>query len=386
MRTRTLLTGAGLGVGIMYLCDPRIGQRRRAVLREQLANAAHKASNIIDLFEDARAGHTPERVDDDALAERVRARIGRAIAYASAITVSAEHGTILLRGPVLADHAERLLRRVGGVHGVRQVDNQLELHEQADLPELRSHTEEPVAGQPALSQERWSPATRAFGSALGAGLMAYGLRHRDLRGALAGAVGAALLARSITDVDLDRIVSIASGRAAVEIHDSLTIAAPVEQVFDLWTNYENFPRFMSNVQEVQAVGYDESRWKVRGPGGLPIEWSAVLTQLVQDELLAWKTVPNSIIRHEGEVRFSPELGGHTRVNVRLSYNPGIGGLGHAFASLFGANPKSQLAQDLTHMKTFIETGVAPSDATKEKKSRAKRAPASGRTQLAEGLT
>jgi uncharacterized membrane protein len=37
-------------------------------------------------------------------------------------------------------------------------------------------------------------------------------------------------------------------------------------------------------------------------------------------------------------------------------------LGHIVASLFGADPKSQMDDDLVRMKSFIETGKVPSDA------------------------
>jgi uncharacterized membrane protein len=52
------------------------------------------------------------------------------------------------------------------------------------------------------------------------------------------------------------------------------------------------------------------------------------------------------------------------VNIRLTYNPAVGGVGHLVASLFGADPKSQLDEDLVRMKSFVETGEVPSDAAR----------------------
>jgi uncharacterized membrane protein len=48
--------------------------------------------------------------------------------------------------------------------------------------------------------------------------------------------------------------------------------------------------------------------------------------------------------------------------IPLTYNPAVGGVGHIVASLFGADPKSQMDEDLVRMKSFIETGKVPSDA------------------------
>jgi len=52
----------------------------------------------------------------------------------------------------------------------------------------------------------------------------------------------------------------------------------------------------------------------------------------------------------------------TVVDVRLSYYPPAGAVGHAIASLFGADPKSEMDDDLMRMKSFIETGHQPHDA------------------------
>lgn len=48
--TRVLLTGMGLGAGLMYLLDPNQGERRRAALREQttkMTQGAQEAVNIV---------------------------------------------------------------------------------------------------------------------------------------------------------------------------------------------------------------------------------------------------------------------------------------------------------------------------------------------------
>jgi hypothetical protein len=39
------------------------------------------------------------------------------------------------------------------------------------------------------------------------------------------------------------------------------------------------------------------------------------------------------------------------------------GLGHIVAPLFGADPESQMDENLVRMKSFIEAGDVPSDAT-----------------------
>jgi uncharacterized membrane protein len=50
------------------------------------------------------------------------------------------------------------------------------------------------------------------------------------------------------------------------------------------------------------------------------------------------------------------------VQIRMSYNPPAGWLGHGIAAAFGADPKSSMDADLARMKMLIETGKAPHDA------------------------
>jgi uncharacterized membrane protein len=58
----------------------------------------------------------------------------------------------------------------------------------------------------------------------------------------------------------------------------------------------------------------------------------------------------------GVVRFKPAPDGGTHIDVHMSYTPPAGALGHAFASLLGANPKQQMDEDLARFKSLMEHG------------------------------
>jgi uncharacterized membrane protein len=134
---------------------------------------------------------------------------------------------------------------------------------------------------------------------------------------------------------------------------TLFIEAPIEQVFDTWAKWEDFPRFMSNVQSVQPVGDDRSHWKIRGPAGISVEFDSV-AHLQRPTELTWKTEPGSTMQNDGRVTLAPE-GSGTRVTVRLSYSPPAGALGQAASSLLGADPKQEFEDDMQRMKQFIES-------------------------------
>jgi uncharacterized membrane protein len=139
----------------------------------------------------------------------------------------------------------------------------------------------------------------------------------------------------------------------VDIQKTLFVAAAPARVYEFWTDYDNFPLFMSSVREVRDLGGGRSHWVVRGPGGLPIEWDAVITEQVPGEALAWRSRPGSMLEHAGAVRFRPE-GEGTRVDLRLCYSPPAGGAGQAVAELLGADPRDKLNEDLGRLKSLLE--------------------------------
>ena len=145
---------------------------------------------------------------------------------------------------------------------------------------------------------------------------------------------------------------------------TIHVAAPVERVFGFWTDYQNFPRFMHNVREVLQVAENRSHWVVAGPAGVPVQWTAEITRVVPGEIIEWRSVSDSDVRHEGSVTFETNGDSGTRVSVRLSYVPPAGAFGHAVASIFGADPKSEMDADLLRMKSMIETGHPPHDAAR----------------------
>jgi uncharacterized membrane protein len=142
-------------------------------------------------------------------------------------------------------------------------------------------------------------------------------------------------------------------RRAVDIQKTLYIDAPIDQVYAFWSHYENFPLFMSHVRAVEDLGGGRSHWSVSGPGGLPIEWNAVLTQQVPEEVIAWRSEAGSMLENAGIIRFSPS-GTGTRVNLRFCYHPPAGGAGRAVAELLGSDPRAKLNEDLGRMKSMLE--------------------------------
>jgi uncharacterized membrane protein len=145
------------------------------------------------------------------------------------------------------------------------------------------------------------------------------------------------------------------GRAAMRMQKTINIFAPVEEVYALWSNPEDFPRFMSHVRHVKHESGNRYRWTVDGPAGAPVSWEAEVTQQVPNQVIAWKSVPGALVRNAGIVRFRSQDAA-TTVHILLSYNPPGGAIGHAVAALFGKDPKRALDDDLVRLKSLLETG------------------------------
>ena len=376
MATRTqLLTGVGVGFGLVYLLDPQRGNRRRARMRDAAVSAMHEAGDaagtisrdvanrVTGTAAELRARVTADDADDHTVAGRVRARLGRLVSHPHAIEVSVQNGVATLAGPVLKAEVPRLLHGVQRIRGVREVVNQLEEHKQAaDVPALQGGAT-PAGLRPDPLQRTWAPATRFFAAAAGTSMAALGLQRRDLPGMLMTAAGLVLLARAGTNLETRRLLGIGPERRAVDVQKTINIGAPVETVYRFWASYENFPHFMSRVLTVRPSSRPgQSHWTVAGPGGTPIAFDAELTQQIENQVLAWRTIPGSIVGHAGIVRFDPTADGRTRVHIRMSYNPPGGWFGHEVAKAFGVDPKHSLDADLVRMKTLIETGRPPHDA------------------------
>ena len=92
-----------------------------------------------------------------------------------------------------------------------------------------------------------------------------------------------------------------------------------------------------------------------------MEWDAEIDRYEPNKLLAWRSLPGSTVRTAGMLRLERLPGPATRVSLNLYYVPPVGPLGHAVASLLGADPKSALGEDLDRLKALLETGKTRTD-------------------------
>ncbi|HET6778556.1 MAG TPA: SRPBCC family protein, partial [Gemmatimonadales bacterium] len=201
----------------------------------------------------------------------------------------------------------------------------------------------------------WAPATHVLTVIAGGVLLAQGLRTRGLVGRSLSAVGVGLLTRAVSNTSPGELMKFRiAARRGISVEKTIAVGAGVEQVWELWSNFESFPQFMTHLQEVQKVDEGHSHWVAVGPAGIPIEWDAVVTDWVPRQFIGWTSVEGSAIETTGQVRFRPISSESTEIDVRMEYSPPAGAAGHAIAALLGTDPKRAVDDDLVRLKSLLE--------------------------------
>jgi len=153
------------------------------------------------------------------------------------------------------------------------------------------------------------------------------------------------------------------GGAGRKIEQTVTIHRPPSELFHFWRHFDNLPRFMDNLESVAILDDRRSHWVAKGPLGTRVAWDAEIHNEIEDELIAWRSLPGADLDQAGSVHFSPAPDGATDVRVIMRYAAPGGRLGEAVAHAFGDDPERQVADDLRRFKQVMEAGVGATAAT-----------------------
>jgi uncharacterized membrane protein len=170
-----------------------------------------------------------------------------------------------------------------------------------------------------------------------------------------GAAGHCLIYETL---DINR--SQHNGHQGILVDRAVTVNRPREQLFRIWRNFENLPRFMKHLKSVRVDPDSDgkrSHWVAWGPLDRTVEWDSEIVQERENELLVWKSLPGSTVESSGRVEFEDAPGGRgTIVHVTMQYNPPAGSMGAAVAKLFGKEAGQEIREDLRQFKQIMETG------------------------------
>ncbi len=362
---RSMLTGLGLGAGLMYLFDPIQGRRRRSLLRDQITHTMNAAETYLDkasrdlnnrvrgLSYEVGALASQDVPSDQKLADRVRSKMGRHVSHPGAIEVSVNQGRVIVSGQVLAGEVQGLLSAIQSVRGVEEVENRLETHNSAqNISALQGGT--PPRGEtPRILRGNLPPGVQLALGTAGLGWVGYMIVRRAPLTFLLGAAGAALAMRNKSQFQARPLLERIQGEPQT-LQRTYEIQAPVDRVYEFINNFENYPRFMPRVRRVHELGGERLRWTLSGPAGQDFHFEEVLTERVPNERLSWRAAPEAPIDYEGTVQLQPAASNATRVEVELTYRPPAGGLGEMVASAIGLDPGRMVDQAFERIATHLE--------------------------------
>jgi uncharacterized membrane protein len=131
------------------------------------------------------------------------------------------------------------------------------------------------------------------------------------------------------------------------ISESIEVHAPLREVYDQWTQFEEFPRFMDSVERVEQRDDTHLRWTAE-VAGQRVEWDAEVTEQEPDRVIAWRSVDGAPNR--GRVEFEGH-DDHAHVTLEMEVEP-EGAVQHA-GDLLGAL-RRQVREDLVRFKQLME--------------------------------
>jgi uncharacterized membrane protein len=135
-----------------------------------------------------------------------------------------------------------------------------------------------------------------------------------------------------------------------KIEDTIEVRVPVQQAYNQWTQFEDFPKFMEGIQSVQQLDDTHVQWvaEIRGESR---QWTTEITEQRPDQKVAWKTIEGEV-KNDGVVTFEPMGDAQTRVNVEMDVESDSTAENVA-GDLLGV-VKSQVRGDLERFKQLIE--------------------------------
>jgi uncharacterized membrane protein len=185
---------------------------------------------------------------------------------------------------------------------------------------------------------------------------------------LVGLAGLALLARGA--------VKSRRADAGVRLDRAVHIAAPVDRVYAFCRDPQNLARALRHVRSASGDPAGTTFWSVAlDDSGETVRWRTRWTQLVDNLLIGWESIPGLQPRHSGTVRFEDCADGTTRVHLRIAYHPPRIPAGRRSSRQNRSDADRLIDDELMRVKAYLETGRV-SDDTPERDSAAL-APESG---------
>jgi hypothetical protein len=135
---------------------------------------------------------------------------------------------------------------------------------------------------------------------------------------------------------------------STKVEKRIVVEVPVSTAYNQWTQFADFPHFMSGVESVTQLSDDRLKW-VAHIAGVHRQWEAKILEQVPDRKVAWASTEGAT--NSGSIEFTDLGGNRTELALTLAYQPAgvvekVGDLLHVVGR--------QADHDLKKFKAFIE--------------------------------
>lgn len=159
-------------------------------------------------------------------------------------------------------------------------------------------------------------------------------KGQDLKNALTGGKGK-------SKGKSDRIINIV---------EQIDIGAPVDLVYDQWTQFADFPQFMKKLEQVEQVSDEKLRWKAQVFWSHR-SWESTIVEQVPDERIVWRSKGDKGYL-DGAVTFHEVTPDLTRVLLVVVYHPQ--GLFEKTGNIWRAQGR-RIRLELKHFRRHVMT-------------------------------
>ncbi|GMA29473.1 SRPBCC family protein [Arenivirga flava] len=142
-----------------------------------------------------------------------------------------------------------------------------------------------------------------------------------------------------------------------QVIETIDVNVPVNVAYNQWTQFEEFPRFLDEVESITQPTDVLTVWAVK-VGPVEKTFEAEITEQHPDERVAW-TSTGGEVDHAGVVTFHKLSDSETRVTVQLDWE--AAGLLEKLGGALGADNHA-VKKDLKNFKEYIESQGSPDGA------------------------
>ncbi|MDP9028642.1 MAG: SRPBCC family protein [Actinomycetota bacterium] len=132
--------------------------------------------------------------------------------------------------------------------------------------------------------------------------------------------------------------------------EAIDVDVPVAVAYNQWTQFEEFPKFLEEVEAIQQLSDVLTHWKVK-VGPIEEQFDATITEQHPDERVAWTSTGGSV-DHAGVVTFHKLSDTTSRVTVQIDWEPK--GILEKLGGSLGVDNRA-IKKDLRNFKEYIES-------------------------------